>query len=61
MNLTMVDLTDIASARAGDVAVLLGSQGDETISADDLARLAGTINYEVVSRAAVGAPRIVVD
>jgi len=60
MNLTMVDLTDIPDAHAGEVAVLLGAQGDEVISADDLARISGTINYEVVTRAAAGAPRIVV-
>lgn len=60
MNLTMVDVTDIAGASAGDEAVLLGRQGEETISAEDLARHAGTINYEIVTRLAPGAPRILV-
>lgn len=60
MNLTMVDVSDIAEAAPGDEVVLLGRQGDETISAEDLARQIGTINYEVVTRVAPTAPRIVV-
>lgn len=60
MNLTMIDVTDIAGASAGDEVVLLGRQGEEIVSADDLARHAGTINYEVVTRIAPGAPRILV-
>jgi len=60
MNLTMVDVTDVPAAAAGDEVVLLGTGGDETVSADDLARLAGTINYEIVTRLAPNAPRIVV-
>ncbi|MDD5308141.1 MAG: alanine racemase [Deltaproteobacteria bacterium] len=60
MNLTMVDVTDVPGAAAGDEVVLLGRQGDERIAAEDLARLAGTINYEIVTRAAPGAPRVMV-
>ena len=32
----------------GDEVVLMGTQGDETITAEDLAQLASTINYEIV-------------
>ena len=60
MNLVMVDVTDIENAAPGDEVVLLGSQGEETVSAEDLARQVGTINYEIVTRIAPGAPRIVV-
>jgi alanine racemase len=61
MNMTMIDVTDVPGASEGDEVVLLGSQGDEAVTAEDLARLAGTINYEIVTRAAPGAPRIVVE
>jgi alanine racemase len=44
MNLTVVDVTRIAGAAAGDEAVLLG----EGVTADDQARLAGTIAYEIL-------------
>ena len=44
MNLTMVDITDLADVRIGDEAVVLG----DGITADDHARLAGTIPYEIL-------------
>ncbi len=60
MNLMMVDVTDIEDAVPGDEVVLLGTQGDETVSAEDLAGWTGTINYEIVTRIASHLPRIVV-
>lgn len=44
MNLTMVDVTEIASVSVGDEVVLLG----DGVTADDHARLARTISYEIV-------------
>jgi len=38
--------------------VLIGSQGKERISADDLASALGTINYEVVTRISSRIPRV---
>jgi len=48
MNLTMVDVTDLRPVAVGDQAVLLGRQGDEEITADDLAGWMDTISYEVL-------------
>ncbi len=48
MNLCMVDITDIEGVQEGDEVVLLGSQGRETITADEIAGWAGTISYEIV-------------
>jgi alanine racemase len=50
MNLTMVDLTDVPEALLEDEVVLLGRDGDESITAETLAEWAGTINYEIVAR-----------
>ncbi|MCP2620241.1 alanine racemase [Candidatus Aminicenantes bacterium AC-334-K16] len=61
MNLIMVDITDIEGADVGEEVVLLGSQGSETISAEALASLIGTINYEVVTRLNPHLPRIIVN
>ncbi len=47
MNLTICDITDIKDIKPGDEAVFLGSQGDEAITGDDLARWAGTVSYEI--------------
>ena len=48
MNLTLVDVTEVAGVRVGDEAVLLGSQGDAAISADEVAGWMDTISYEVL-------------
>ncbi|NLX18460.1 MAG: alanine racemase [Desulfobulbus sp.] len=49
MNLTLVDVTDLDQAvQPGEEVVLLGRQGDEEISADEIADWMGTISYEVL-------------
>ncbi len=58
MNMAMIDVTHIPSARAGTVATLLGADGDERVSAEDLAGWMGSINYEVVSRIHPSVPRV---
>ena len=60
MNLIIVDLTSISNPKIGDEAVLIGKQGKEFISADELAKEIGTINYEVVARINPLIPRVVV-
>ncbi len=60
MNLCMVDLTDIPGVRLEDEVVLLGSSGEERISAETVAEWAGTINYEIVTRISPFLPRKVV-
>ncbi len=47
MNLITVDATHIPEAREDDEVVLLGAQGEERISAEEIAGLCGTISYEV--------------
>ena len=49
MDQCMVDVTGIPGVKLGDEAVLIGRQGGETITADELADIAGTINYEIVT------------
>lgn len=50
MNLTMVDITDIKSVRVGDEVTLIGCDGNEVLTAEQLASWAGTINYEILAR-----------
>jgi alanine racemase len=61
MNMCMVDLTDVPGAGLEDEVVLLGSQGAERVSAEQLAAWCGTISYEIVSRIHAGLPRVVLD
>ncbi len=49
MDLTMIDVTDIADVQASDEVVLIGKQGTEEISAEEVARNQGTNNYETVT------------
>jgi len=60
MNLCMVDVTQVPTARAGDLAVLLGSQGDEVITPEMLAEHLGTIPYEVLTLPGPSWSRVVV-
>jgi len=48
MDLTMIDLTDHPEAEIGDEVVLLGRQGLERVTAEELAAWAQTIPYEIV-------------
>ncbi len=49
MDQTMIDVGDIPDVNPGCEVVLIGSQGSETLGADELANRINTINYEVVS------------
>ena len=42
----------------GDEAVLIGAQGDERVTAEELARILGTINYEVTCGISPRVPRV---
>jgi alanine racemase len=61
MDQTVVDVTDIAGVAAGDEAVLIGEQGGEKITADDLADLQKTIAYEVLCDIGARVPRVMVE
>lgn len=50
MDMLALDVTDIPKAAARDEVVLLGKAGPEEISADELALLSDTVNYEIVTR-----------
>jgi alanine racemase len=58
MDLTMVDLTDVPGAAAGDEVILWGRSGEEIISVNDVARLAQTISYEMLCTVGRRVPRI---
>lgn len=48
MDVTMIDVTGIDGVSDADDVIIVGSQGGENVSACELARLAGTIPYEVM-------------
>ncbi len=60
MDLLMVDVTDIEGAEQGDEAVIIGAQGAETITAEEIAEKTGTISYEIFCNVAARVPRVAV-
>ena len=57
MNWITLDCGPDSDVKAGDEVVLLGRQGQETVWADDLARLGRTIAYEVLTSIHAAIPR----
>ncbi len=60
MDQSVIDVTGISGVEPGDEAVLLGTQGTETISAYDQARAAGTIPWEIFTGIAPRVRRVAV-
>ncbi|WP_040950516.1 alanine racemase [Gorillibacterium massiliense] len=58
MDQCMIDVTDVPEIGLEDEVVMFGSQGEETISADDIARELGTINYEILCMISHRVPRV---
>ena len=48
MDQLMVDVTDLPDVEVGDEVTVLGSDGENVITAEELASLTNTINYEIV-------------
>ena len=57
MNMTMLDITGVPDAAPADRVTLIGKDAGTTISADDWATWAQTINYEIVTRLPAEIPR----
>ncbi|HKA87135.1 MAG TPA: alanine racemase [Haliangiales bacterium] len=57
MDMTMIDVTEVPGVAVGDEAVLLGAQGQERISARELADRAGLIEYEITCGVSKRVPR----
>nr|AAS47779.1 racemase [[Clostridium] innocuum] len=58
MDQMMVDITGLDGVSEGDVATLIGCDGDEVLSVDELSRLAHTINNETLCWISQRVPRI---
>ncbi|MDO5560354.1 MAG: alanine racemase [Oscillospiraceae bacterium] len=61
MDQMMIDVSEVENARAGDTVTLIGREGSDIITADELASWYGTIGYEVVCGISKRVPRIYID
>jgi alanine racemase len=58
MDMCMVDLSDIPDVAVDDEVVIIGRQGEEEISADEVAGLCDTISYEILCGISARVPRL---
>lgn len=62
MDMSLIDVTALRGrVKLGDEVVIIGRQGKEEITADELAAKLGTINYEIVTAISHRVPRVVVE
>ncbi len=60
MDQCMVDVTDVPDVKVGDEVIIMGSDGKNTILADDIANATGTINYEITCAFGQRLPKVYV-
>ena len=60
MDQCMIDVTDVPDVKMGDEVIIMGSDGKNTILADDIARATGTISYEILCAFGQRLPKVYV-
>ena len=60
MDQCMVDVTDVPNVKVGDEVILMGTDGKNTILADDIAKATGTISYEILCAFGQRLPKVYV-
>ena len=58
MDQFMVDVTDMLQVSVGDVVTLIGQDGEETLSVEEISEMAGSFNYEFVCDVSRRVPRV---
>ena len=60
MDLTLIDVTAVPGVQLDDEVILLGRDGKLSVSAEEMARIAGTLSYEVTCGVGSRVPRLYV-
>lgn len=60
MDQCMIDVTDVPDVKVGDEVIVMGSDGVNSITADDIAHATGTINYEITCAFGQRLPKVYV-
>jgi alanine racemase len=60
MDQCMVDVTDVGDVNPGDEVILMGEKDGLKFDAEDIARILGTISYEVLCMVSKRVPRVYV-
>lgn len=59
MNLLIIDITNIKSAKKGDEVVLIGKQGEAEITVASFSEFSNQLNYELLTRLPQSIPRVI--
>jgi alanine racemase len=57
MDLTIIDVTDVPGVAEDDAVTLIGADGESSVTAEEIARAAGTISYEITCGVGARVPR----
>jgi alanine racemase len=60
MDQFMIDVTDVPDVKVGDEVIIMGTDGVNTILAEDIAKATGTINYEIICAFGQRLPKVYV-
>ena len=60
MDQCMIDVTNVPDVKVGDEVIVMGSDGVNSITADDIAHATGTINYEITCAFGQRLPKVYV-
>ncbi|URZ05106.1 alanine racemase [Clostridium felsineum] len=61
MDQCMIDITDISRVKVGDEVIIMGERDGKKFTADDIAEIIGTINYEVICMIGKRVPRVYIE
>jgi alanine racemase len=61
MDAITVDITDIPAVQLWDEAVIMGRQGDDEISVHEVAKLKGSVSYDILAGWRARLPRVYVN
>ena len=61
MDMLVLDITDAENTQAGDIATLIGKDGNEEIRCEDLAEAAGTITNDILSGLSERLPKVYIN
>src|SRR5436853_6009095 len=59
MDLTILDVTDVQGVTVNDCVTLMGEDGELSVTAEEMAKTAGTLSYEITCGISKRVPRIV--
>ncbi|MEP6569315.1 MAG: alanine racemase [Acidobacteriota bacterium] len=60
MDLTLIDVTNVPDVQTEDQVILMGREGDLSVTAEEIAKTAGTLSYEITCGISDRVPRVYV-